>query len=240
MIQVFKKELNSFLNSLIAYVVIGVFLTSIGLMMWVFTDTSVLDYGFADMDTLFSLGPYVFIFLVPAITMKSFAEEKKMGTMELLLTKPLSDWNIVLGKFLAAFALVMLAVAPSVIYYFSIYRLGNPVGNIDSAGVAGSYVGLMLLSVAFCAIGLLASSFTSSQIVSFILAAFLSFIFYTGFDSLSSLAGSSGLMVKQVGILYHYESLSRGVIDSRSVVYFLSVAGLVLLATKTVINSRQW
>ncbi len=240
MIQVFKKELNSFLNSLIAYVVIGVFLTSIGLMMWVFTDTSVLDYGFADMDTLFSLGPYVFIFLVPAITMKSFAEEKKMGTMELLLTKPLSDWNIVLGKFLAAFALVMLAVAPSVIYYFSIYRLGNPVGNIDSAGVAGSYVGLMLLSVVFCAIGLLASSFTSSQIVSFILAAFLSFIFYTGFDSLSSLAGSSGLMVKQVGILYHYESLSRGVIDSRSVVYFLSVAGLVLLATKTVINSRQW
>ncbi len=240
MIQVFKKELNSFLNSLIAYVVIGVFLTSIGLMMWVFTDTSVLDYGFADMDTLFSLGPYVFIFLVPAITMKSFAEEKKMGTMELLLTKPLSDWNIVLGKFLAAFALVMLAVAPSVIYYFSIYRLGNPVGNIDSAGVAGSYVGLMLLSVVFCAIGLLASSFTSSQIVSFILAAFLSFIFYTGFDSLSSLAGSSGLMVKQVGILYHYESLSRGVIDSRSVIYFLSVAGLVLLATKTVINSRQW
>ena len=240
MIQVFKKELNSFLNSLIAYVVIGVFLTSIGLMMWVFTDTSVLDYGFADMDTLFSLGPYVFIFLVPAITMKSFAEEKKMGTMELLLTKPLSDWNIVLGKFLAAFALVMLAVAPSVIYYFSIYRLGNPVGNIDSAGVAGSYVGLMLLSVVFCAIGLLASTFTSSQIVSFILAAFLSFIFYTGFDSLSSLAGSSGLMVKQVGILYHYESLSRGVIDSRSVVYFLSVAGLVLLATKTVINSRQW
>ena len=240
MIQVFKKELNSFLNSLIAYVVIGVFLTSIGLMMWVFTDTSVLDYGFADMDTLFSLGPYVFIFLVPAITMKSFAEEKKMGTMELLLTKPLSDWNIVLGKFLAAFALVMLAVAPSVIYYFSIYRLGNPVGNIDSAGVAGSYVGLMLLSVVFCAIGLLASSFTSSQIVSFILAAFLSFIFYTGFDSLSSLAGSSGLMVKQVGILYNYESLSRGVIDSRSVVYFLSVAGLVLLATKTVINSRQW
>jgi ABC-2 type transport system permease protein len=240
MIQVFKKELNSFLNSLIAYVVIGVFLTSIGLMMWVFTDTSVLEYGFADMDTLFSLGPYVFIFLVPAITMKSFAEEKKMGTMELLLTKPLSDWNIILGKFLAAFALVMLAVAPSVIYYFSIYRLGNPVGNIDSAGVAGSYVGLMLLSVVFCAIGLLASSFTSSQIVSFILAAFLSFIFYTGFDSLSSLAGSSGLMVKQVGILYHYESLSRGMIDSRSVIYFLSVAGLFLLATKTVINSRQW
>ena len=240
MIQVFKKELNSFLNSLIAYVVIGVFLTSIGLMMWVFTDTAVLDYGFADMDTLFSLGPYVFIFLVPAITMKSFAEEKKMGTMELLLTKPLSDWNIVMGKFLAAFALVMFALAPSLIYYYSIYQLGNPIGNIDSAGVAGSYVGLMFLSIVFCAIGLLASSLTTNQIVSFILAAFLSFIFYTGFDSLSSLGGNAALLVKQFGILYHYESLSRGVIDSRSVIYFVGVAGLILLGTKTVISSRQW
>lgn len=240
MIQVFKKELNSFLNSLIAYVVIGVFLTSIGLMMWVFTDTSVLEYGFADMDTLFSLGPYVFIFLVPAITMKSFAEEKKMGTMELLLTKPLSDWNIVFGKFLAAFTLVMFALAPSLIYYYSIYQLGNPAGNIDSAGVAGSYVGLMFLSVVFCAIGLLASSLTTNQIVSFILAAFLSFIFYTGFDSLSSLGGNTALVIKQFGILYHYESLSRGVIDSRSVIYFVSVAGLILLSTKTVISSRQW
>ncbi len=240
MIQVFKKELNSFLNSLIAYVVIGVFLTSIGLMMWVFTDTSVLDYGFADMDTLFSMGPYVFIFLVPAITMKSFAEEKKMGTMELLLTKPLSDWDIVMGKFLAAFALVMLALMPSIIYYYSIYKLGNPVGNIDSAGVSGSYVGLMFLSVVFCAIGLLASSLTTNQIVSFILAAFLSFIFYTGFDSLSSFGGSAALLIKQFGILYHYESLSRGVIDSRSIIYFLSVAGLILLGTKTVISSRQW
>jgi ABC-2 type transport system permease protein len=240
MIQVFKKELNNFLNSLIAYVVIGVFLTSMGLMMWVFTDTAVLDYGFADMDTLFSLGPYVFIFLVPAITMKSFAEEKKMGTMELLLTKPLSDWSIVMGKFLATFALVMFAIAPSLIYYYSIYKLGNPVGNIDSAGVAGSYVGLMFLSIVFCSIGLFASSLTTNQIVSFILAAFLSFIVYTGFDSLSSLSGSSALLIKQFGILYHYESLSRGVIDSRSVIYFVSVAGLILLGTKTVISSRQW
>ncbi len=240
MIQVFKKELNSFLNSLIAYVVIGVFLTSIGLMMWVFADTSVLEYGFADMDTLFSLGPFVFIFLVPAITMKSFAEEKKMGTMELLLTKPLSDWNIVMGKFLAAFALVIFSLIPSLIYYYSIYKLGNPVGNIDSAGVSGSYVGLMFLSLVFCSIGLLASSFTTNQIVSFIVAAFLSFIFYTGFDSLSSLGGNTALLIKQFGILYHYESLSHGVIDSRSVIYFVSLSGLILLSTKTVISSRQW
>ncbi len=240
MLQVFKKELNNFLNSLIAYIVIGVFLTSVGLMMWVFTDTSVLDYGFADMDTLFSLGPYVFIFLIPAITMKSFAEEKKMGTMELLLTKPLSDWQIVIGKFLAAFSLVIFSLIPSLIYYYSIYKLGNPIGNIDSAGVAGSYVGLLCLSLVFCSIGLLSSSITTNQIVSFILAAFLSFIFYTGFDSLSALAGNAALLIKQLGILYHYESLSRGVIDSRSITYFASLAGLILLGTKTVISSRRW
>jgi ABC-2 type transport system permease protein len=239
MIQVFAKEFNSFLNSLIAYMVIGVFLTGIGLLMWVFPDTSVLDYGFADMDTLFSMGPYVFIFLVPAITMKSFAEEKKLGTLELLLTKPLSDWDVVFGKFLAAFALVLLALAPTAIYYVSIYKLGNPVGNIDSAGVWGSYIGLSLLAMVFCAIGLLASSLTTNQIVSFILAAFLCFLIYTGFDSLATF-GNNALLIKQLGILYHYDSLSKGLIDSRDVLYFISVTGFILVITKTVIGSRQW
>lgn len=239
MIQVFAKEFNSFLNSLIAYMVIGVFLTGIGLLMWVFPDTAVLDYGFADMDTLFSMGPYVFIFLVPAITMKSFAEEKKLGTLELLLTKPLSDWDVVFGKFLAAFALVLLALAPTAIYYVSIYKLGNPAGNIDSAGVWGSYIGLSSLAMVFCAIGLLASSLTTNQIVSFILAAFLCFLIYTGFDSLATF-GNNALLIKQLGILYHYESLSKGLIDSRDVIYFISVTAFVLVITKTVIGSRQW
>lgn len=239
MIQVFAKEFNSFLNSLIAYMVIGVFLTGIGLLMWVFPDTSVLEYGFADMDTLFSMGPYVFIFLVPAITMKSFAEEKKLGTLELLLTKPLSDWDVVLGKFLAAFALVLLALVPTVIYYLSVYQLGNPVGNIDSAGVWGSYIGLALLAMIFCAIGLLASSLTTNQIVSFILAAFLCFLIYTGFDSLATF-GNNALLIKQLGILYHYDSLSKGLIDSRDVVYFISITAFILVVTRTVIGSRQW
>lgn len=239
MIQVFAKEFNSFLNSLIAYMVIGVFLTGIGLLMWVFPDSSVLDYGFADMDTLFSMGPYVFIFLAPAITMKSFAEEKKLGTLELLLTKPLSDWDVVFGKFLAAFALVLLALVPTCIYYVSIYKLGNPVGNIDSAGVWGSYIGLALLAMVFCAIGLLASSLTTNQIVSFILAAFLCFLIYTGFDSLATF-GNNALLIKQLGILYHYDSLSKGLIDSRDVLYFLSVTTFVLIITKTIIGSRQW
>lgn len=240
MIQVFKKEFNSFLNSLIGYIVIGAFLTGIGLFIWVFPDTSVLDYGFADLDTLFSMSPYVFIFLIPAITMKSFAEEKKMGTLELLLTKPLSDWQVVLGKFLAAFALVMLALIPTVIYYYSIYQLGNPVGNIDSAGVTGSYIGLALLAMLFCAIGLFASSLTANQIISFILAAFLSFIIYSGLDSISLLVGSLGLVIKQIGVLYHYDSLSKGLIDSRDVIYFITITGFLLLTTRVIIGSRQW
>ncbi|MBS1681816.1 MAG: gliding motility-associated ABC transporter substrate-binding protein GldG [Bacteroidetes bacterium] len=240
MISIFTKEFNSYLNSLIAYLVIGVFLTSIGLMLWVFPETSVLDYGYADLDTLFSMGPYVFIFLIPAITMKSFAEEKKLGTLELLLTKPLSHWQIVLGKYAAAFALTLLSLAPTSVYYLTIYQLGNPIGNIDTAGVIGSYIGLSLLASVFCAIGIFASSLTGNQIVSFILAAFLSFIFYTGFDSLSTLSGNWALDLKQLGILYHYESLSKGLIDSRDVIYFLSICALILLAAKTAIGSRRW
>ena len=161
MIRIIAKEFSSFLNSLIAYVVIGVFLTGMGLLVWVFPETSVLEYGYADMDTLFSLGPYVFIFLIPAITMRSFAEEKKAGTMELLLTKPLTDWDIILGKFFACFLLVLFALIPTLIYYFTIQALGNPPGNIDTPGVIGSYIGLALLSGVFCSVGMVASSIAS-------------------------------------------------------------------------------
>ena len=240
MIRVFKREFNGFLSSLIAYMVIGVFLTGMGLLIWVFPETSVLDYGFADLDTLFSMAPYVFIFLIPAITMKSFAEEKKMGTLELLLTKPLSDTDVVLGKFLASFVLVLVALLPTVIYYFSVSRLGNPAGNIDTAAVIGSYIGLTLLAAIFCSIGILASSLTSNQIVAFILAAFFCFIFYTGFDSLSSFAGSNALLIKQFGILFHYESLSKGLIDSRDVIYAFTLTGIFVLSTIIIVRSRLW
>ena len=187
MIQVLSKEFNSFLNSLIAYVVIGVFLIAMGLLMWVFPESSVLEYGYADMETLFTLGPYVFIFLIPAITMRSFAEEKKAGTIELLITKPLSDWEIILGKFLACFLLVCCALLPTIIYYISIYQLGATPGNIDTPGVTGSYIGLVLLGAVFCSVGILASSLTRNQIVAFIVAAFLCFLLFSGFESLSAL-----------------------------------------------------
>jgi ABC-2 type transport system permease protein len=242
MIQIFVKEVNGFLSSLIAYMVMGVFLTSMGLLMWVFPETSVLDYGYADMDTLFSMSPYVFIFLIPAITMKSFAEEKKMGTLELLFTKPLSDLGIIMGKWLASFLLVIVAILPTLVYYFSVSRLGNPAGNIDTPGAIGSYIGLVLLGGVFCSIGIFASSLSSNQIVAFILAAFLCFILYAGFDSLSALweAGSQSLFVKQFGMVSHYEALSKGLIDTRDLIYFLSVTGMMILFTKTVIGSRKW
>jgi ABC-2 type transport system permease protein len=242
MIQVLSKEFNSFLNSLIAYVVIGVFLTAIGLLMWVFPETSVLEYGYADMETLFALGPYVFIFLIPAITMRTFAEEARGGTLELLLTKPLSDWDIVLGKFFACFFLVLLSLLPTVIYYFSVYSLGNPVGNIDSPGVMGSYTGLVLLGAVFCSIGIFSSSLTSNQIVSFILAAFLCYLLFAGFESLSLLNvwSENSLFIKELGLAYHYEALSRGLIDSRNLVYFGSVITVMLLITRVILGARSW
>ncbi|MGB3850042.1 MAG: gliding motility-associated ABC transporter permease subunit GldF [Tunicatimonas sp.] len=242
MLQIFNKEINSYLNSLIAYVVVAVFLTGMGLLMWLFPDTSVLDYGFAEMTTLFSLGPYVFLFLVPAITMRSFAEEKKAGTMELLLTQPVTDWQLIGGKFLAAWAVVLFALLPTLIYYASVYQLGSPVGNLDSAGIFGSYVGLLLLGGVFTAIGVFASSLTENQVIAFILAVFLCFILFTGFSSLAALGGDSRLAyyLAQWGILYHYEAMSRGLIDSRNLVYFVTVIGLMLLLTQVVLNSRKW
>ncbi len=242
MLQVLSKEFNGFLNSLIAYIVIGVFLTAIGLLMWVFPDTAVLDYGYADMDTLFLLGPYVFIFLVPAITMRSFAEEKKAGTIELLLTKPLDDWDIILGKFLANFFLVIVALFPTLLYYYTIYVLGNPAGNIDTPGVIGSYIGIAFLAAAFCAIGILASSITRNQIVAFLLASFFCFLSFLGFDSVSTLNlwSSEALFIKQLGILYHYDSMRKGLLDTRDIIYFLSIVFLTLSITKVILGSRQW
>ncbi|HRI79422.1 MAG TPA: gliding motility-associated ABC transporter permease subunit GldF [Cyclobacteriaceae bacterium] len=240
MTQIFLKEFNGFLNSLIGYLVMGVFLVAMGLLMWVFPESAVLDYGYADMGTLFSLAPFVFIFLVPAITMRSFAEEKKMGTLELLLTKPLTEFDIVTGKFMASLALVVIAILPTGIYYFSLYELGNPPGNIDTPGIIGSYIGLISLGAVFCAIGVFASSITPNQIVSFVLAAFFCFVFYQGFDSMAGLFTENALWLKQFGILSHYESMSRGLIDSRDIIYFLTVSVFMLLSTKISLSSRSW
>lgn len=245
MLSILRKEFNGFLNSLIAYLVITVFLVLIGLPMWVFP-SNILDAGFADMSALFSpLGisaPVVFLFLIPAITMRSFAEEKKAGTMELLLTKPLTDYQIIVGKYLASWLLAVFALLPTLVYYLSIYRLGNPVGNIDSAGVTGSYIGLVLLAAVFCSIGIFASAISENQIVSFILAFLLCGMLYAGFDGVAGLLAGNpvGQLVSKLGIIYHYNAMSKGLIDTRNVLYFLSVIAFMLLSTRLVLGSRKW
>lgn len=242
MLQILHKEVKGFLNSFIAYIVIAIFLTGMGLLMWVFPETSVLNYGFADMDTFFTFGPYVFMFLIPAITMRMLAEEKKSGTLELLLTRPLTDYQIIIGKFMAGFLLVLFSLLPTVIYYYSVYALGNPVGNIDTAGVIGSYIGLLLLGAVFTSIGLFASSLSENQVVSFIIAFFLSFLLYYGFQSIASINvwSASAALIEQMGLMYHYQFLSKGLIDIRNVVYLLSVIVFMMAMTKFVLNSRKW
>ena len=212
MISVFRKEVAGFLNSLIAYMVISVFLTGIGLLMWVFPQTNILDYGFAEMETLFGLAPYVFMFLIPAICMKLFAEERKSGTMELLFTRPLTDLQVILGKYFAGLFLIVFSLLPTLIYYYSVYELGSPKGNLDSAGIFGSYIGLFFLGSFFTALGVLASAVTENQIVAFILGAFLCFLWYDGVDAIASLetAGITGHLIERLGVVYHYNAISRG------------------------------
>jgi len=242
MYSIFIKEVNYFLNTLIAYVVISVFLIAIGLLMWVFPETSVLTYGYADMETLFAFGPYVFMFLIPAITMRMFAEESKNGTLELLFTRPLTDWQIIIGKYLSAYFLVIFALIPTLLYYYTIYQLGSPVGNIDTPGVIGSYVGLTLLGGVFTAIGIFSSAITSNQIIAFITSVFMCFMLYAGFTSLSSMNvfGDMAPLIEQLGISYHYNAMSKGLLDSRNLIYFFSVALTMLLFTKLTISSRKW
>lgn len=242
MFAIFKKEIRSFLSSLIAYVVIILFLTGIGLFVWVFPATNVLDYGYADLETLFSLAPYVFMFLIPAITMRTFAEEQKSGTMELLLTRPLRDIDIIMGKYLSSLVLVSFALLPTLLYYYSIYQLGDPVGNIDRSGTLGSYIGLFLLAATFTSVGIFASVISKDQIVSFIIAVFFCFILHDGFSSLASVDDASNFsyFITKLGINYHYASIRKGLIDSRNLMYFLSVIVIALMATKLVLGSRKW
>ena len=242
MISIFFKELSAFFTSLVAYMTMAAFLLVTGLFLWVFPDSSILDYGYAGLDSFFNIAPYLFIFLIPAISMRSLAEEKKDGTFELLATRPLSDWDIVLGKFLACLSIVVITLIPTIIYYISVYQLGVTQGNIDTGAVIGSYIGLILLASAFTAIGLFCSSLGKNQIISFTLAVVLSYFSFIGFDSISSIISLQGMasMLTALGINEHYQSLSRGVLDTRDLIYFLSFSALFLVFTKTKLGSRKW
>lgn len=243
MFTLFKREIRNFLSSFIGYIVIIVFLLINGLFIWVFPlDFNILENGYANIDGLFSLAPFVFLFLIPAITMRSFAEEKKSGTIELLMTKPLSDLQVVLAKYFAGFILVLFALIPTLIYYLTVYYLGSNVGNIDVGGTWGSYIGLLFLGATFVSIGLFASTISDNQINSFIIALFLCGFIYIGFDFIYQLSifGNFSLFIQSLGISAHYNSMSRGVIDTRDVIYFLSMISVFILLSKISLESRKW
>lgn len=242
MLAILVKELSGFFSSLVAYITIAGFLIVTGLFLWVFPDSSILEYGYAGLDSFFNISPYIFMFLIPAITMRSLAEEKKDGTFELLATRPITDWDIIVGKFLAALAIVVLTLIPTLIYYFTVYQLGVVKGNVDTGAVTGSYIGLILLGSAFVSVGLFASSIGKNQIIAFTIAVFLCFLFFSGFDSFSQLVSMQGVSsyLTGLGISQHYQSISRGVLDTRDLIYFLSFCVMFLLFTKTVLGGRKW
>ena len=243
MLAIFRKEIHQFFSSITGYIAIILFLLANGLMLFVFPDTSLLDYGYANLDPLFELAPVIYLLVIPAITMRSFADEFKSGTMELLSTKPLSWWQIVNGKFLAGVMSVLISLVPTLVYYIAIRKLSAPNTLLDNGGIAGSYIGLFLLGAVFTSIGVWASSLTANAVVAFLTAIFTCFIFYYGFDALSKLpafTGSADYYLQMAGIRFHYTSISRGVIDSRDVVYFGSVIGLMLYLTRLSLQRRIW
>ena len=242
MLAILKKEINSFFSSPIGYLVIAVFLLLNGLFLWLFKgEFNILDNGFADLSAFFLLAPWILIFLIPAVTMRSFSDEKKQGTLELLLTKPISNLQIVLGKYFGAFILIIIALIPTLLYVFTFNKLGNPEGNLDMGSTLGSYFGLLFLVAAYTAIGIFSSTLSDNQIVAFIIAVFICFFFYFGFEGLSNynLFGDT-FYIEKLGMESHFKSMSRGVLDTRDIIYFISITILFIILTKLNIqNSKQ-
>lgn len=233
------KEINAFFGSLTGYLVLALFLVALGLIVWIFPESSVLDYGYADLEALFSYTPYVFTFLIPALSMRAISEERKTGTWELLVTSPLSLIQIILAKYFALITLVFLAVLPTLLYAYSIVQLGDPVGNLDIAGFFGSWIGLLMIGATFAAVGLFASSLTSQQVVAFVLGVFLCFVLYFGFTALAEiLTGEIAYLVEELSLSYHYISLSRGVVDSRDLFFLLGMIWLFLGASVMVLRNK--
>ena len=242
MYAVFKRELFSLLNSLMAYITIGIFLLAAGLLLWFFPDTSILEYGYAELTNFFDLIPFLFLFLIPALTMRSFAEERREGTYVLLATRPITDWQIILAKYFSSLTLVLFALVPTIIYYVSIYKLGLPEGNIDGGAVLGSYIGLFLLSSTYTAIGIFSSAMTKNQVIAFAVAVFLCFIAYSGFDAISKVPSFLAVddIFLNLSVYQHYLSISRGVLDTRDISYFLTFIIFFLGLTKLVLGRRRW
>jgi ABC-2 type transport system permease protein len=239
---ILKKELNSFFSSPIGYLVITVYLLINGLFLWIFEgDFNILHAGFSDLNSYFFLAPWIFLFLIPAITMRSFSDEFNTGTIEILKTKPITDWQIILGKYFGALILVVLAIIPTLIYIYSIYQLGNPVGNINFGTTFGSFLGLLFLVSAYAAIGIFCSTISKNQIVSFIISVCILFFLFYGFEALATfnILGNLDYFIQKLGMNEHYTSISKGVIDTRDLIYFISITFFFLFITKTRIQNEK-
>lgn len=235
-----KKEWQQFFSSLTGYIALVVFLLLNGLFLFVFPDTSILDFGYASLGSFFSLAPWILLFLVPTITMRSLADEYKTGTFELLKTLPVTPSQIVWGKFFGSLIIVVTALVPTLIYAVSVQQL-SVTGGIDTGATAGSYIGLVFLGAVFTAIGICTSSYTNNTVVAFITAAFLCFALYNGFDAISKLPvfkAGPDYYIEMLGINFHYRSISRGVIDSRDLVYFIGVIFLAMFITQRNLSKR--
>jgi ABC-2 type transport system permease protein len=243
MFAIYKKEIVGFFSSLAGYIVIAVYLLINSLFMWIFPgEWNIFDSGYAGLDTLFMLSPWIFLFLVPAVTMKMFAEEKRLGTIELIFSRPVTERGIIWGKYLAAVTLALLALLPGIIYYISVYNLGDVPGNIDKGGTMGSYIGLFFLAAVYASAGIFASSLTDNQIIAFIFAVMLCFLMFMGFDLAAYLPVLKNIdeFIIGLGINEHYKSVRRGVIDINDIVYFLAVIAIFNEATRLVLLSRTW
>ncbi len=238
MLSILIREINFFFTSSIGYLIIGIFLVINGLFLWVFNGNfNILDYGFSDLTSFFELAPWIFLFLIPAVTMRAFSDEKKTGTIELLFTKPISIKNIVLGKYLGAVVLIGLALLPTLLYVLTISQLGNPPGNWDFGSTLGSYLGLLFFVLAYTAIGIFSSTLSENQIVAFIIAVFLCFFMYYGFEGIGSLLNNSDLVLTSLGMKDHFNSMARGVLDTRDIIYFLSIS--ILFISFTIFNLQK-
>jgi ABC-2 type transport system permease protein len=243
MLAIFRKEINGFFSSLTGYVVIIVFLLINSLFMWVFPgEWNIFDRGYAGLDTIFFISPWVFLFLVPAVTMRMIAEEKRLGTIELIYSRPITEREIIYGKYLASVALVLLALLPGIIYYVSVSMLGEIPGNLDKGGTIGAFIGLFFLASVYASAGIFASSLTDNQVIAFLIAVIACFLLYAGFDSIAYLPGLKKVdeVVIRLGINEHYKSISRGVIDIRDIAYFLAVIIIMNELTVFKLQSRIW
>lgn len=242
MITLYKKEISIFFSTIIGYLIIGLFLLISSLILWHdISEINILDNAYASLDSFFSIAPLIFLLFIPAVSMRVFSEEFNTGTIETLITKPISSFEIVTAKFFAVLSLVIIAILPTITYVISIYFLGETTGNLDLAAVVGSYIGLLLLSSIFASISVYASSLSSNQIVAFILAIIISSFFFFGFDILSQLPYLQivDLTLQKIGISYHYNMMSKGLLKVSDLVYFISVSLLFIKLTEIVIKIKK-